>query len=296
MRILLLENPRSGTAARRRRSRKLQSALKARGARVDVESPASAEAMRERAARARLSEHDVLMVSGGDGTLHAVVNGLVRVAREDRPPLALLPLGRGNDFAFELGIRSGKETLEALASGSRRLVDLGRTEAGVFLGVAGAGFDAKAARRAHDTPFLSGSLLYSYAVVRTVLDFRPLAARVRYEGGAYEGAITFAAVGNTSRYGGGMRIAPEASIDDGLLDLCLVRAIPRGTLLRMFPTVFSGRHLSHPSVTYVRTPFVEIETEEPAEVFADGEYLQSTPVRIEVRRRELLVVAPTRLE
>ena len=292
MRILLLENLRSGTASRRRRARELESVLKAQGARVTVESPASAEAMRERASRTRLDEHDVLMVSGGDGSLHAVVNGLVRVARRERPPLAVVPLGRGNDFAFEIGIRSESETLAALSSGSRRFVDLGSTRAGVFLGIAGAGFDARAARRAQDTPVLSGRLLYSYAVVRTVLDFRPLAASVRYEGGAFEGAITFAAAGNTSRYGGGMRIAPEASIDDGLLDLCLVRAISRTTLLRMFPTVFSGRHLSHPSVTYLRTPWVEIQTEDPAEVFADGEFLQTTPVRIDVLKRELEVVAP----
>jgi diacylglycerol kinase (ATP) len=295
MRVLLLQNPRSGTAGKRERARRLLSLLEAQGARVDIESPASAEEMRERASRARIEEHDVLMVSGGDGTLNAVVNGLVRVDRVERPPLALVPLGRGNDFAFEVGIRSEKDTLEALASGSRRLVDLGRTQGGVFLGIAGAGFDAKAARRAQDTPFLSGSLLYSYAVVRTVLDFRPLEARVRYQGGAYEGALTFAAVGNTSRFGGGMRIAPRARLDDGLVDLCLVRAISRGTLLRMFPTVFSGRHLSHPSVSYVQTPFVEIETEEPAEVFADGEFLQRTPVRIEVLPGELEVVAP-RLE
>jgi diacylglycerol kinase (ATP) len=292
VRILLLENPRSGTASRRKRASEPQSFLKAEGARVTVETPASAEAMRERASRARRSEHDIVLVAGGDGTLHAVVNGLVRVAREDRPPLAVLPLGRGNDFAFEIGIRSEKDALAALAAGSRRLVDLGRTQAGVFLGIAGTGFDAKAARRAQETPILSGSLLYSYAVVRTVLDFRPLAARVRYQGGAYEGAITFAAAGNTSRYGGGMRIAPEAKLDDGLLDLCLVRAISRTTLLRMFPTVFSGRHLSHPSVSYVRTPWVEIATEERAEVFADGEFLQRTPVRIDVLPRELEVVAP----
>jgi diacylglycerol kinase (ATP) len=291
MRVLLLENSRSGTSSRRRRAGALEDSLKAKGARVDVDSPASAEAMRDRASKAHRDEHDLLVVSGGDGTLHAVVNGLVRVPRGERPPLAIVPSGRGNDFAFELGIRSEKETLAAIASGKRRWVDLGRTASGVFLGVAGAGFDAKAARRALTTPLLSGSLLYSYAVVRTVFEFRPLEARVRYDGGGYEGAITFAAAGNTSRYGGGMRIAPEAALDDGFLDLCLVRAISRGTLLRMFPTVFSGRHLSHPSVTYVKTSFVEIETTEKAEVFADGEFLQETPVRLDVLPRELEVVA-----
>jgi len=292
MRILLLANAGSGSASRRKRAAEFVSRLKAdRVSVVDHDSPVSAEAMRERAARARRGEHDVLLVCGGDGTLHAVVNGLARVPKEERPALAVFPSGRGNDFAFELGIRSESDTLSALASGKRRFVDLGRSAKGVFLGVAGTGFDAKAARRAQTTPVLSGSFLYSYAVVRTVLDFRPLSARVCYESGEYEGPITFAAAGNTSRYGGGMRIAPEAALDDGLLDLCLVRAISRATLLWMFPSVFSGRHLSHPSVTYVRTSFVEIETEERADVFADGELLQETPVRLDVLRRELEVVA-----
>jgi diacylglycerol kinase (ATP) len=291
MRILLLANAGSGTASRRKRAAGLVSRLKEEGARVDVETPTSAEEMRARAASARRGEHDVLLISGGDGTLHAVANGLVRVPAEDRPALGVVPTGRGNDFAFELGIRSEADTLSALLSGKRRRVDVGRAGSGVFLGIASAGFDAKAARRAQTTPFLSGSFLYSYAVVRTVIDYRPLSARVRYDGGAYEGPITFAAAGNTSRYGGGMRIAPEASLDDGLLDLCLVRAISRATLLRMFPTVFSGSHLSHPSVAYIRTSFVEIETVERAYVFADGELLQETPVRLEVLARELEVVA-----
>jgi diacylglycerol kinase (ATP) len=291
MRILLLANASSGTPSRRRRVAAVEARLKAAGVRIDSESPGSAEAMSRRASTVHSSQHEVLLVSGGDGTLHTVVNGLVRVPRTDRPALAVVPTGRGNDFAFEIGIRSETDVLSALLSGKRRRVDLGRTASGVFLGVAAAGFDARAARRAQNTPFLSGSLLYSYAVVRTVLDFQPIEARVRYQGGAYEGALTFAATGNTSRYGGGMRIAPMAAIDDGLLDLCLVRAISRTTLLRMFPTVFSGGHLAHPSVSYIRTSFVEIETEEKADVFADGEFVQETPVRLEVLPRELEVVA-----
>ncbi|MGH9335364.1 MAG: diacylglycerol/lipid kinase family protein, partial [Vicinamibacteria bacterium] len=279
MRVLLLENARSATAARRRRTAAFVERLRREGFEIEIDAPPSAQAMRERARAVRSSQHDVLLVSGGDGTLHEVVNGLASVCAKDRPSLALLPFGRGNDFAFEIGIRGERETLEALLGGSRRAVDLGRTDAGVFLGVAGTGFDARVARRAQETPFLSGSLLYTWAVFRTLTEFRPIVARVTYESGRYEGPITFAAAGNTSRYGGGMRIAPRAALDDGALDLCLVREISRATLVRMFPAVFAGRHLSHPSVDYVRTRFVEIETEEPAEVFADGEFLQKTPVR-----------------
>jgi diacylglycerol kinase (ATP) len=294
MRILVLANPRSGTKARRSRSEALWSRLRAEGISVDVETPESAAAMKDRASRASRSEHDVLLVSGGDGTLHEVVNGLVLSPKDERPKLAISPLGRGNDFAAEIGIEDERAAFQAIVSGRTRRVDLGSTDRGVFLSIAGTGFDARAARRAQETPFLSGSALYTYAVLRTLLDFRPLEARVRYDGGTYEGLITFAATGNSSRYGGGMRITPEADIEDGLLDLCLVREISRLTLLRMFPTVFSGRHLAHSSVFYQKTRFVEIETAEPADVFADGELLQETPLRIEVRPRELEVLAPSR--
>jgi diacylglycerol kinase (ATP) len=292
MRVLVLENARSGTPSRRRRAKAFVETLRSQGMAVAVETPPTAESMSARAERARRADHDVLLVSGGDGTLSAAVNGLVRAPKEERPAFAVLPLGRGNDFAAEIGVRNEGDALRALTGSCRRLVDLGRSEAGVFLGVAGAGFDARAARRARETPLLSGSLLYSYAVLATLLDYRPLVARVRFEGGEFDGPLTFAATGNASRYGGGMRITPEADLEDGRLDLCLVHEISRATLLWMFPTVFTGRHLSHPRVEYHKTRFVEIETEEPAEVFADGEYLQSTPIRIDVLPRELEVVVP----
>jgi diacylglycerol kinase (ATP) len=294
MRVLALENPRSGASSRGGKALAFVERLRAEGDSVTLESPESEETMRARAASASRSQYDVLLVAGGDGTLHAVVNGLVRVPREDRPSLAILPIGRGNDFAAEIGIASADDALRAVLSRRSRTVDLGRAEAGVFLGIAGTGFDARAARRARETPILSGRLLYTYAVLRTLADFRPLNARVRYEGGSFEGAITFAAIGNTRCYGGGMRITPAADLEDGLLDLCIVRPISRGTLLRLFPSVFSGAHLSHPSVLYVKTRFVEIETEEAAEVFADGEPLQPTPVRAEVLPLELEVLVPPR--
>ena len=289
--MLVVRNARSGTSGRRSQVEKLVTRLQAGGASVEVASPASPDETRARAAEARRTRHSVLVAAGGDGTLSVVVNGLVETPKEERPALAILPAGRGNDFAAELGLHSMEHTLDALTRNERRFVDLGKTEAGVFLGVGGTGFDAQAARHAQNTPFLSGSLLYSYAVCRTLIDFRHLEARVRYGGGVYEGPVTFAAVGNSRRYGGGMLITPEAKLDDGLLDLCLVKDISRAALLYMFPTVFSGNHLEHWSVEYHKTTFVEIETREPAELFADGEFLQTTPVRIDVLPRELEVIA-----
>lgn len=292
MRVLLIHNPLSGTPRRRRRAQKLVERLRARGAIVDEITPASAVETSSAAASARRSMYEFVLASGGDGTLHAVVNGLVRTPRSARPALAILPGGRGNDFAAEVGVRGAEDSFRSLTAGTTRRVDLGRAGSGVFLGIAGTGFDARAARRAQQTPWLAGSLLYSYAVLRTLVDFRPIEARVVHEEGAYEGPITFAAVGNSRRYGGGMLITPRAELADGRLDLCLVRNVSRATLLRMFPRVFRGGHLGHPAVDYVRTSFVRVETDEPCEVFADGEYLQGTPASIDVLPGELEIAVP----
>lgn len=290
MRVIVVRNAGSGTARRRARIDTLVSRLRAHGATIDVATPDSVEATRAVAAKVSRDNHDVILVAGGDGTLHHVVNGLIQVPKDQRPSLAILPVGRGNDFAAELGLGSLDDTFQSIVDEHRSRIDLGRTEAGVFLGVAGTGFDAQTARRAQRTPFLSGSLLYSYAVFRTLVDFRHIEARIGFDGGDYEGPITFAAVGNSRRYGGGMHIAPRAKLDDGLLDLCLVRDISRLGLLTMFPTVFSGKHLGHWSVDYHQTKQVTIETIEPAEVFADGEFLQQTPTHIEVLPGELEVL------
>lgn len=294
MRILMISNGRSGTPRRRAKVVALAERLREDGALIESFEPGTAELMRERARDARRRHHDVLLVAGGDGSLHAAVNGLVQVPKHERPALAVLPVGRGNDFAAEIGVRSIDDALQALRGGESRRLDLGRSEAGVFLGVAGTGFDARVARRARETRLLSGSLLYSYAVFRTLVDFEPVEMRVRFDGGVYEGPLVFAAVANSGRYGGGMRIAPEASMEDARFDICLVEPISRLTLVRMLPKVFSGSHLGHPRVEYRRSAFVEVETREPAEVFADGELLQPTPLRVETLPGELEVLVPKR--
>jgi diacylglycerol kinase (ATP) len=257
--------------------------LREAGATVSLVETRSPEHLAAEAERAASDPPDALGVVGGDGTIHVVVNGLQRAPAMKRPPMGVVPCGRGNDFARTIGITDLSTACSALLGGARRRIDLGRTEAGVFLGVAGAGFDSQVARRAQQgTAFLSGAAAYVYAVIRTLAAFEPVTARVTYQDGCYEGPMMFAVAGNTGLYGGGMRIAPLASIEDGLLDLCLVKEVSRTTLLRMLPRVFSGGHLDHPQVFYVKTPWVQIDSEAPMEVFADGEFMQRVPVRIEV--------------
>src|SRR3989304_2904150 len=156
-------------------------------------------------------------------------------------------------------------------AGGGRAAHQARRAAQILGEAGGAGSASQGARRAQGgTRLLSGAAAYVYSVVRTLAAFEPVMARVRHDSGDYQGLITFAAVGNTGCYGGGMRIAPLASLEDGLLDLCLVKAVSRATLLRMLPRVFGGDHLDHPQVFYTKTKWVDIESNEPMELVAAG--------------------------
>ena len=293
MKIILLLNRTAGGGRAVPQAHRATQVLREAGATVSLVETRSAPHLASEAEAAVANPPDVLGVVGGDGTIHTVVNGLLRSPGEKRPPMGVVPCGRGNDFARTIGITDLDTACAALLGGARRRVDLGRTEAGVYLGVAGAGFDSQVARRAQGgTALLSGAAAYVYSVLRTLAAFEPVNAKVTYQDGCYEGPITFAAVGNTGVYGGGMRIAPLASIEDGLLDLCLVKRVSRTTLLRMLPRVFSGGHLDHPQVFYAKTKWVGIESTEPMEVFADGEFMQKVPVRIDVLPAALEVIVP----
>jgi diacylglycerol kinase (ATP) len=293
VKLLLLVNPLSGRLDGKRHGCHAARLLEKEGVDVECIETHSFDQSVETAKATTRDDCDILVVVGGDGTANAVANGLCRAPAGERPALGLIPCGRGNDFAAMLGTPDQDSAIRALLQGGRRRVDVGKTDAGYFLGIAGAGFDSKVARRAQrQMPFLSGTGVYVFALLRTLTDFRPIRARITHDSGTFEGPIMFAVAGNTDRYGGGMRITPQASLEDGLLDLCIVKEVTRVGLLRAFPRVFSGSHLDHPAVFYTQTRTVTIESSEPAEVFADGEYIQSIPVRIEVERSALEVVVP----
>ena len=102
------------------------------------------------------------------------------------------------------------------------------------------------------------------------------------------------AFANTPTYGGGIRIAPQALLDDGRLEICVVARMARLRLLRLFPAVFSGRHLKLPEVNYFQADRLRIETDEPLDVYADGEYVCRTPIEVNVERAALQVIVPAR--
>ena len=257
---------------------------------------------------------DVILLFGGDGTIHRHLASLAGLAL----PVLIVPTGSGNDFASSLGLRCVRDSLAAWESFCRaannvHAVDLGaitplNTAAEstapqtYFCCVAGVGLDGEVARRANGLPrWLRGHGGYALSAIPTILTFAPLPMKISIPSEARNGVtpdwiphsdrpMMLAAFANTPLYGGGMRVAPEAKMDDGLFDVCLVADVSPFKLFCLFPTVYAGRHLSVKEVEYFKTARVRLETEHPLDVYADGEYVCRTPIDVSIAPGALRVV------
>jgi diacylglycerol kinase (ATP) len=228
-----------------------------------------------------------------------------------------VPTGSGNDFARALGLRGVRDSLTAwqrfiTGTGNVRQIDLGvissasAGEASIpqvsryFCCVAGVGLDSEVARRANRLPrWLRGNGGYVLALAPTIFTFAPFVMKILSQGTPADDwslrsdqPTLLAAFANTSTYGDGMRIAPQARMDDGLLDVCIVGAVNALKLFCMFPTVYGGKHLSIREVEYFQSPRVRVETEHPLDVYADGECVCQTPVEGSIEPAVFKVVVP----
>jgi diacylglycerol kinase (ATP) len=288
--LSILVNPRGGRGRVLRRLEDLRALGRRLGAPVTLCRDADDLTSRARCAVEEGAER--LLVAGGDGTLHYALPALVG----GRCALGILPLGTGNDLAGALGIPNDLHlAARGAVEGPVRRIDLGRVDNVLFAGVAGLGFDSDVARRAnrYSGP-LRGRAIYLSAILRTVTRFTPLALRLESDGGSFDGRATFAVVANSPRYGAGVRIAPEARLDDGLLDVVIVKEISRSRLLANLPSVLRGRHLGHPSVVAFRCRRATITAERETAIVGDGEAIGGagpSPIVVEVLSEALTVAA-----
>jgi diacylglycerol kinase (ATP) len=252
---------------------------------------------------------DVILLFGGDGTIHRHLNQLVKLEL----PVLVVPAGSGNDFARALGLGRVRDSLAAwrrfcAEQDNVRTIDLGvvsplGADAGgapaphYFCSVAGVGLDGEVARRAHGLPrWVRGHGGYALTLVPTVFRFAafPMKILTRDEGTGWttrsNQPTILAAFANTSTYGGGMKIAPRARMDDGKLDVCVIGGIDPFKLACLFPTVYFGRHLGIRNVEYFQSARLRVETEAPFDVYADGEYVCRTPVEMGAQGGALKVI------
>jgi diacylglycerol kinase (ATP) len=293
--VWLLANPQAGGGRGARHASVVARTLQEAGVACRLVQPTSADDSRAVARNAVGSGARAVIACGGDGTVHAILQAMVG----STVPMGIVAGGSGDDIAAGLGFPThdaaviATQLAASLASGRERVLDVGfvRTEDLVeryFLGVLSTGFDSSVNERANAMPRLAGHR-YNVAIARELASFRPLDYDVVIDGVRERAPGMLVSVGNGSRYGGGMRICPEALPDDGLLDVTWLGAVSKPTFLRVFPSVFRGTHVAHPAVRTFRGRSIRIAA--PGQVcYADGERIGPLPVDIEVRPRALRVL------
>ena len=208
-------------------------------------------------------------------------------------PLGVIPGGRGNDFARVMGIpKEIPDAVELLASGTTRTIDVGEANGRRFLGIASCGFDSECNRIANETRFVKGNLVYAYSVPRALAAWKPARFEVTLDGELHEFTGYAVAAANSKAYGGGMFMAPDAELDDGLLDVVWTGQVSKLHFLANLPKVFKGRHIDNPEVTVLRASEVRIKADRPFELYADGDPIADLPATIRVLPRALKVIAP----
>jgi YegS/Rv2252/BmrU family lipid kinase len=250
--------------------------------------PRSAEHAAQEARRAA-DEGETVAALGGDGLLRPLAAALKRA----ESALALIPCGRGNDLARVLGVPSDPTAAARTAvEGTARLLDVADVDGTAFMGIASFGFDSDANRVANEAKLVKGNAVYLYAALRALAAWKPARFTVRVDGDRREFTGYTVAVGNSKAYGGGMFILPHAELDDGKLDVMLTAEAPKLTFLRELPKVFRGAHVDSPYTEFLTGRRVDVESDRPFVIYADGDPIGATPATISVEPRCLRVITP----
>lgn len=288
MKVLVLANAEAASRRAGRLLPRLLEFLRTRLPHLEYTPTGSAAELRQCAGQAARAGYDWVIAAGGDGTAHAALNALVG----SDTALGILPLGQGNDLARALGMPldpfAAAHTLTTAPAGR---IDVVRAESGFYACVGSVGFDALANHYANRfaSP-LSGHWHYLVGVLAALVVWKPIEIEVMADTAAFRGPVSFVAVANAPNYGGGLRIAPDAQMDDGEVNVCIVEAVSKPELLETFPLLFSGQHLSRPFVRSFRAHEVSLRAPVARDLYADGEFLAPLPVTLRVEPGRLRVL------
>lgn len=296
--ICLLVNPAAGGGKAARLAPQAERELRARGLqvrRVDTHDLSHARELAAAAAR----EGEVVVVLSGDGAIGAVAEALRAVPNA---VLGVLPGGRGNDLARALGVSQELgEACATIADGVVREMDVGEVAgapgepARTFVGIASAGFDSDANRIANEAPSWLGNLVYAYGALRALIAWRPAGFRIELDPPGETRHFTGYSVGaaNSRSYGGGMRAAPDALLDDGMLEVMVLESVGKlAFLTRILPRVFNGTHAREPCVHVFRAREVAIDADRPFTMYADGDPIGELPLRVRAVSGAVNVLVP----
>lgn len=293
--VVVAVNPMASFGKRREVGPRVIERLRAAGHTVVALDEANVELLRREAKRAVAAGADALVVVGGDGMVNLGIN----IVAQTGIPLGIVPSGTGNDLADGLGIPVSDTDaaiallLAALQRPPRR-IDAGIVRHGglsTWFGcVLSAGFDATVNERANLMTRPRGRSRYVLALLRELATLRPIPYRVVADGVPLDTDALLIAVANNRSIGGGMRVVPHAGLDDGMLDLFVVKDMPKWRFLRLFPKVFSGTHTELDEVSFLPARTVTIDAPDVV-AYADGERIGPLPVEVSVSPGALLVLA-----
>ncbi|MDC0074839.1 diacylglycerol kinase family lipid kinase [Alphaproteobacteria bacterium] len=289
----IIVNPSTGSKSKKILLKKVLSELKKYNLEFDlIYSKSKFDAIR--IAELAAKDNNIIIACGGDGH----VGELANIASKYRVKFGIIPFGSGNDFANQVGIHSYniKTITSSLLNNNIKLIDLGKINNKLFCSIAGVGLSSEANEWANKKKLFNKNLLYILSFIRTVLFYSPKRIILKVNNNYIEKKIWFIAIANTKSFGKGMMIAPDASYNDGLLDVVIVENTSKWELIKTFPLVFKGNHMHHHAVSTFRTNSIKIEntsTAEPLAVYADGEKVSNLPVNISVCKHSLKLLVPT---
>lgn len=296
--ICLLVNPAAGGGKAARLAPQAERELRKHGLhvrRVDTRDLQHARELAVTGARAG----ETVVVLSGDGMIGVVAEALRAVPGA---VLGVLPGGRGNDLARALGVSLELEQACAtIAGGAVRAMDLGEVDDGTgrappaFVGIASAGFDSDANRIANEAPSWLGNLVYAYGALRALIAWRPARFEIELDPPGERHSFLAYTVGacNSRSYGGGMRAAPDALLDDGLLDVMVLERVGKLSFLtKILPRVFKGTHVDEPCVHVFRAREVAIAADRPFTMYADGDPIGELPLRVRALPGAVHVLVP----
>jgi YegS/Rv2252/BmrU family lipid kinase len=236
------------------------------------------------------AEGETIVALGGDGLLRPLAGALKGTASA----LAIVPAGRGNDLARVLGIPTEPEDAARVAvEGQERLLDVANVEGTPYMGIASFGLDSDANRIANGAKLVRGHAVYVYAALRALVAWKPANFTVTVDGERHEFTGYSVAVGNSKAYGGGMYILPMAELDDGRLDVLVTTQCSKLRCLRELPKLFKGTHVDSGFTEFLHGEEIEVSSDRPFVIYADGDPIGATPAIMRVERRCLRVIAPS---
>ncbi|HSB03366.1 MAG TPA: diacylglycerol kinase family protein [Anaerolineales bacterium] len=232
----------------------------------------------ELAQQAGIHHYDKVIAMGGDGTVHEVINGLMKVRERVRPVLGVVPAGSGNDFSHAIGMtKNPAEALLCALDGEPSTIDLGvmtdeRGHQEYFDNTVGIGFDTVVTIRSRRLPVVRGFLLYLTAVIQTILlNHNFMKMQIETEDQKWEQSNLLLTMCNGPREGGGFLLAPEAKVDDGILHYAMIKNVSRPMMFRLIPEVMKGTHGRFKQVTMGACRKMSVASDRPMYIHTDGE-------------------------